>query len=118
MDGVLFDTENLILQNWKELAVSYGYAVEEMEEVFYSCIGTNARVTRELVLGHYGNQFPYDEFRKASSVLFREKVDKYGMPVKKGARELLAYLKKEKYRLHKKGNGGRRTRKCRTSGIF
>lgn len=34
MDGVLFDSENLILQNWKEIASAHGYDVEEMSKVF------------------------------------------------------------------------------------
>ena len=58
MDGVLFDTENLIMQNWKEIAGEHGYDVEELSEVFYACIGTNAVVTKEIVCGHYGETFP------------------------------------------------------------
>ena len=95
MDGVLFDSENLILQNWTELALRYGYDVEEMTKVFYSCIGTNMVTTGEIVRGHYGEAFPYEEFRAESSKLFKEKVEKYGMPVKQGARELLAFLKEK-----------------------
>lgn len=95
MDGVLFDTENLILQNWKELAQKYGYDVEEMSRVFYSCIGTNMVTTGQIVREHYGEAFPYEKFRAESSELFKEKVRKYGMPVKEGAKELLAFLKEK-----------------------
>ncbi|MBO6016047.1 MAG: HAD family phosphatase [Lachnospiraceae bacterium] len=95
MDGVIFDTENLILQAWRELARQYGYDESEMEKVFYSCIGTNAQVTKQLVLAHYGSDFPYETFRSASSDWFQQSVRKNGMPVKEGARQLLAYLKKE-----------------------
>ena len=93
MDGVLFDSENLILQNWKEIAGKHGYDVEEMSNVFYQCIGTNSVVTAEIVRGHYGENFPYEEFRAESSRLFKEKVEKYGMPVKSGVKELLDFLK-------------------------
>lgn len=95
MDGVLFDSENLILQNWKEIASAHGYDVEEMSKVFYSCIGTNAIATKEIVCGHYGEAFPYEEFRAESAKLFRQKVQKHGMPVKPGVRELLAFLKEQ-----------------------
>lgn len=95
MDGVLFDSENLILQNWKELALKHGYDVEEMSKVFYSCIGTNSVVTAEIVRGHYGDEFPYEEFREESSKLFKEKVQKYGMPIKPGVKELLTFLKEK-----------------------
>lgn len=97
MDGVIFDTENLILQNWRELATAYGMDVKEVETVFYSCIGTNMAATKEIVLAHFGRQFPYEEFRAASSEMFRQKVNASGMPVKEGAQELLAYLKEKKY---------------------
>ena len=99
MDGVIFDTENLILQNWRELAAGYGCDAGELEDVFYSCIGTNAAATKEIVLAHFGEQFPYAPFRAASSVLFQQKVESFGMPVKRGARELLAYLKEAAYRI-------------------
>ena len=95
MDGVLFDTENLIMQNWKEIAGEHGYDVEELSEVFYACIGTNAVVTKEIVCGHYGETFPYEEFRAQSARLFQEKVQKYGMPIKPGVKELLAFLKEK-----------------------
>ena len=93
MDGVLFDSENLILQNWKEIASKHGYDVEELSQVFYSCIGTNAVVTKEIVCDHYGEEFPYEEFRTQSARLFKEKVQKYGMPIKPGVKELLILLK-------------------------
>lgn len=93
MDGVLFDSENLILQNWKEIAGIHGYDVEEMSNVFYQCIGTNSVVTAKIVRDHYGENFPYEEFRAESSKLFKEKVEKYGMPIKPGVKELLDFLK-------------------------
>lgn len=108
MDGVLFDSENLILQNWKELAVRYCYDVEEMCKVFYSCIGTNMVTTGQIVRAHYGEEFPYEKFREESSKLFKEKVLKYGMPVKEGARELLAFLKENNATV----GLGSSTRKC------
>lgn len=91
MDGVIFDSERLVLECWEELAVKYGF--QGIREVFLPCIGTNAVKTREIVLDHYGNDFPYEEFRREASVLFHERTDKGGLPVKKGVRELLDYLK-------------------------
>lgn len=91
MDGVIFDSERLVLECWERVAQEYG--LSGMREAFMPCIGTNSVMTREIVLNYYGADFPYDEFRKKSSVLFHEIVDEGKLPVKKGVRELFDYLK-------------------------
>ena len=91
MDGVIFDSERLVLVCWEKVSEKYG--IQGIEEVFMPCIGTNAEKTKEVVLDHYGQDFPFEEFRKEASVLFHEDVNRNGLPVKKGVRELLVYLK-------------------------
>ncbi len=91
MDGVIFDSERLVLVCWEKVSEKYG--IQGIEEVFIPCIGTNAEKTKEVVLDHYGQDFPFEEFRKEASVLFHEDVNRNGLPVKKGIRELLEYLK-------------------------
>lgn len=91
MDGVIFDSERLVLSCWEEIGLKYGF--QGIREVFLPCIGTNAVKTKEIVLDYYGSDFPYEEFRQEASVLFHERTDDSGLPVKKGVRELLDYLK-------------------------
>ena len=91
MDGVIFDSERLVLVCWEKVSEKYG--IQGLEDVFMPCIGTNAEKTKEVVLDHYGQDFPFEEFRKEASVLFHEDVNRNGLPVKKGVRELLEYLK-------------------------
>lgn len=91
MDGVIFDSERLVLECWEEIGTKYH--LEGMREAFLPCIGTNDVKTREIVLERYGADFPYDEFRKESSLLYHGIVDQSGLPVKTGVRELLSYLK-------------------------
>lgn len=91
MDGVIFDSERLVLACWEEVGLKYGF--QGIQEVFLPCIGTNAVKTKEIVLDYYGNDFPYEEFRREASVLFHEHTDNDGLPLKKGVRELLDYLK-------------------------
>lgn len=93
MDGVIFDSERLVLVCWEKVSEKYG--VRGIEEAFMPCIGTNAVKTKEIVLDYYGQDFPYEEFRKEASVLFHEHVDRVGLPVKKGVRELLDYLREQ-----------------------
>ena len=90
MDGVIFDSERLVLECWEKTGARYH--LEGMREAFLPCIGTNDVRTREIVLERYGADFPYDEFRRESSLLYHGIVDQGGLPVKLGVRELLSYL--------------------------
>ena len=95
MDGVLFDTERLCLESWTRLADEQG--LEDMEEVFTRCIGTNHHDTVEIIKARYGQDFPYEEFSARAGKLFWQWIDENGMPVKIGVRELLDYLKENRY---------------------
>lgn len=91
MDGIIFDSERLALNCWKKVAQEY--KLDGMEEAFLPCIGASEVRTREVLINYYGPDFPYDAFRKDTSALFHEVVKQDGLPVKKGVRELLEYLK-------------------------
>lgn len=91
MDGTIFDSERLVLDCWEKIGEKYGF--QGIREVFIKCIGTNKVRTKEIVYEAYGDSFPYDEFSKESSVLFHEIVDREGLPVKKGTREILDFLR-------------------------
>ena len=52
MDGLLFDTEALVLSCWKVVGEKYG--LNGIEEVFRLCIGTNSSETRQIVCGNLG----------------------------------------------------------------
>ena len=93
MDGIIFDSERLVLECWEALAVKY--QLEGMREAYYPCIGTNEAKTREIMEAYYGETFPYETFRQESSVLFHERIKRESLPVKKGVRELLEYLKEQ-----------------------
>lgn len=97
MDGVLFDTENLCKSSWDVIARELG--VDDMEEVFLQCVGRNANDTRSLMKSHYGDRLDYDSFREKASEWFWKAIEERGVSVKKGVRELLAYLQKAGYRI-------------------
>lgn len=91
MDGVLFDTEKLCMDSWVAIATNHG--MTGVEEVFPLCIGLNDTDTRALIMNRMGEEFPYDEFKKDASAWFHAYVNKNGLPIKKGVREILEYLK-------------------------
>lgn len=91
MDGVLFDTEKLCQDSW--IAVAEERGLPGMEEIFPRCIGLNANDSRQVVLGAYGQDFGYDDFRKRASEWFWEYIENNGLPMKPGVNELLRWLK-------------------------
>lgn len=93
MDGVLFDTERLSISCWMETAQKMGLG--DIREGAYGCIGLNRTDSRIFIKGLYGESFPYDEFRAQNSALFQEKLERDGLPVKKGAGEILSWLKEK-----------------------
>lgn len=93
MDGVIFDSERLVLECWEKVGAKYH--LKGMREAFLPCIGTNHVKTKEIVLECYGEDFPYDEFSREASVLFHSIADQGGLPVKTGVRNLLDYLKEQ-----------------------
>ena len=90
MDGVLLDSEQLILNIWVLLGEKHH--VSGMHDVMLECLGTNREETRRIIERTYGPEFPYEEFRREAKELFLEKT-KDGVPLKPGARELLQFLK-------------------------
>lgn len=93
MDGVLFDTEKLCMDSWMEVARERG--IPDMDKVFPLCIGRNMTDTTQIIMDHYGQDFPYDRFRKEASLWFHREIEEKGMPMKPGVNELLRYLGEE-----------------------
>ena len=95
MDGVLFDTERVCMDSWMSVAAEEG--LPDMEEIFPRCIGRNANDSRKIVLEAYGQDFDYDTFRRKASDWFWEYIEKNGLPMMEGVRELLEWLKEEEW---------------------
>lgn len=97
MDGVIFDSERLVLESWKQIAEKYG--IQNVEEVLIKCIGVNAVITRDIFLEYYGKDFPYDTYKAECSDLFYSWCKTKGLPIKKGVTELLKYLNDSGYKV-------------------
>ena len=68
MDGVIFDSEMLVLNCWKEVAERHG--IRNIETACHECLGTNSAVSKQIFLRHYGQDFPYDEYNAEMSEAF------------------------------------------------
>lgn len=91
MDGVIFDSERATMLCWLELADKYG--IKDMEKPYLACTGTNATMTRQIMLDAYGEDFPYDEYAHEASRMYHERYDGGRLPMKSGVVEILEYLK-------------------------
>lgn len=91
MDGVIFDSERLVIECWKVVADKYG--IENIEEACFECLGINAALTKELMKKRYGEAFPYDAYKKEMSAIFHSRAAGGKLPQKKGIKELLTFLK-------------------------
>lgn len=91
MDGVIFDSERAVMNCWLELAQKYD--IKDIEKPYFACVGTTMTRTREIMLETYGEDFPYDEYARESSLMYHEKNDGGKLPMKPGVMELLSYLK-------------------------
>lgn len=95
MDGVLFDTERLCMDSWVAVAGEAG--IPDMEAFFPSCIGRNLTDTKALFQDFYGDTYDFEKFRRQASAWFHDYVEKRGLPVKKGVKEILEFLHRSGY---------------------
>ena len=90
MDGVLFDSEQLISRCWKEMGAKMG--LPHIYETFLDCVGTTQKNTQAVFQRTYPG-VSYDQFQKGCRAGFFGHVDAHGMPLKSGARALLHHLR-------------------------
>lgn len=97
MDGVIFDTERLVIEFWKEVAKKHN--IPNVEHTCIQCLGTNRVRTREIFLENYGADFPFDPYRAEVTELFNTHYKGVPLPTKPGVRELLSYLQEQEIKV-------------------
>lgn len=90
MDGTLLDTENVFRSIVYEVADGLGYVMRE--EVHLAMIGASHERSTELLVEAYGVSFPHQLFDEMCHARMRERMERE-VPVKTGAREMLAALR-------------------------
>ena len=93
MDGLLLDSERIALSTFVDSCKEHDF--EPNIEVYYSCIGTNASKTREILLEGHGNNFPYEAITELWAKKYHEEALNKPVPTKEGVLSLLQYLKQE-----------------------
>ena len=95
MDGLLFDSERIVQRSWEIAGDELG--IPHMGDVIYHTLGMNRAGRNEYFRKYIREDFPFEEFGKLTRDNFWKIVDKEGLPLKKGAKELLAYGKSQGY---------------------
>ena len=95
MDGLLFDSERIVQRSWEIAGDEFG--IPHMGDVIYHTLGMNRAGRNEYFRKYIREDFPFEEFGKLTRDNFWKIVDKEGLPLKKGAKELLAYGKSQGY---------------------
>lgn len=91
MDGVILDSERMVVKCWKKIADKYG--IEDIEEHCKAATGLNVAATKVVFEKRYGANLPYDKLRAERRELFMKAFEDGEVALKEGAEELLNYLK-------------------------
>lgn len=92
MDGLIFDSERLFMQALGKVMAEYGYTLTE--ENYIKMLGLTKEALSGMVKALYGADYPHDEISSKARSCMDKIARTNGLPVKKGIKELLAYLKK------------------------
>ena len=95
MDGVMLDSEKLYVRFWCEAAQSLGFPMEKKHALGIRSMARPFAI--EKLRGWFGEEFDYDAVRNRRKALMDEYVRKNGIEAKRGAKELLEWLKQNGY---------------------
>lgn len=92
MDGLIFDSERLFMQALGKVMAQYGYTLTA--ENYIKMLGLTKEALSGTAKALYGTDYPHEEI-SAKARSYMDKVARTrGLPIKKGIKQLLSYLKK------------------------
>lgn len=96
MDGVILDTEKLYVRFWCEAANFYGYPMREHHALSIRSMARPFAIER--LKGYFGEDFDYYAVHDKRIELMDKYIEQNGIEAKKGAKELLMWLKQNGYK--------------------
>ena len=91
MDGLMFDTERLVYDNWQAMMDELGLPYDL--EVFKQTVGKRKKEVELFYLATYGDDFPYWELAGKGKARYVRRIEREGIPVKAGLYDILDWLK-------------------------
>ena len=92
-DGTLFDTENLMYEVWVEVGEEMNFPYPGREYLDY--VGLNRAAVLALMKERYGDGFDGADFMVRCVARLSERIEREGVPLKPGVREILTCLKEQ-----------------------
>lgn len=96
MDGLMYDTERIIMESWDDTGIEMGYGPLGFH-IFHT-LGMSRKGRESYFKQQLGNDFPYNQFQERYAEKTYAKTA-HTIPVKPGLYELLDFLKSEHYLL-------------------
>ena len=97
MDGVLIDTEKLLVRYWVQAANEMGFPMERGHALELRSLAS--RYAEPYLKGLFGDGFNYRKVRARRIELMEDYIDLHGVQIKPGLTELMDYLKKHSYKI-------------------
>lgn len=97
MDGVIFDTERVYLEDWIKVFKQYGYDMKK--EIYVSVMGTGRKNVKRVFIKEFGKELPIEEMYIIKDKLLVEAIENNKIPLKLGAIELLDFLRENGYKI-------------------
>lgn len=95
MDGLMIDTEKLLVKYWQEAASYYGYNLNREQILGIRSLAAKYAIPK--LQAEIGEDFDYYSVRTLRIQLMNQHIEKYGLDEKPGLGELLDYLKEHNY---------------------
>ncbi|MCD7824736.1 MAG: HAD family phosphatase [Clostridiaceae bacterium] len=93
MDGLIFDTERLFMEQLAVVMRDYGYRLTR--EIYCGSLGLGGRQLREYMAAQFGTEYPFDEITQITKRKVEAVAETVGLIVKPDIRETLAWLKEQ-----------------------
>lgn len=95
MDGLMIDTERLLVKYWLEAAHYYGYPMKKEHILGIRSLAAKYAIPK--LQAEIGDDFDYYKVRTLRLKLMNEHIEQFGVEEKPGLGELLDYLKEHQY---------------------
>jgi HAD superfamily hydrolase (TIGR01509 family) len=97
MDGLMFDTERLACEAWKEAASKFGYIFKDT--LFIKTLGYTKEHVRAIISEYFGKEFPIEKIHNERLKIVDRRLRENGVPLKAGLFELLDFFKTLKLKM-------------------
>ena len=97
MDGLMFDTERLVYENWQAMMDEHGYHYDI--EAFKQTVGRRKKEVELFYKATYGEDFPYWELADEGRARYVKRVEREGIPVKPGLYEILDFFRQRNVKI-------------------